>query len=175
MPDEMRIELHSTACSCRGGAWAVAGEASRSPCSSGGGETTTIAFSAWRTLGKPANLEHYRLAFERAETGERREFPRYEAILAIRLSRIPTWRDPTAQSEDTQTDVLAKGGALVRTRMAVEKGDVLSFEVGASYKTRAEVMYVSTSSADGILRLGLRFLDAPLPDELIPTGAQPLP
>jgi hypothetical protein len=68
----------------------------------------------------------------------------------------------------------AKGGALVRSRMAVEKGDVLSFEV-KDYKTRAEVMYVSTSSGDGILRLGLRFLDAPLPDRLIPTDANPLP
>jgi hypothetical protein len=36
-------------------------------------------------------------------------------------------------------------------------------------------MYVSTSSADSILRLGLRFLDAPLPDDLIPADATPLP
>ena len=62
----------------------------------------------------------------------------------------------------------------MRSRMAVEKGDVLSFEVKA-YKTRAEVMYVSESSTENILRLGLRFLDAPLPDELIPADAKPLP
>jgi len=37
------------------------------------------------------------------------------------------------------------------------------------------VMYVSTSSGDGILRLGLRFLDAPLPDRLIPSDAKPIP
>ena len=172
----MSIELHSTACSCRGGAWAKAGDASSSPCSGGGGaETATIALSEWRTAGKPANLEQFRQATVRAEKGERREFPRYEATLTVRLARIPTWRDPSVQSEETQTEIVAKGGALVRTRMAVEKADVLSFEVGPSYKTRAEVMYVSASPTDGKLRLGLRFLDAPLPDELIPAGAMPLP
>lgn len=176
MDQEMKIELHPTTCSCRGGAWAMAGGASSSPCPSGvGAETEVITLSAWRSAGKPANLEQFRQASSRAEKGERREFPRYEASLRIRISRIPSWRDASAQSEDTITDVVAKGGALVRTRMAVEKADVLSFEIPPIYKTRAEVMYVSTSSADGMLRLGLRFLEAPLPDELIPAGATPLP
>lgn len=42
---------------------------------------------------------------------------------------------------------------------------------------RAEVTYVSAPAADGdrMQRLGLRFLDAPLPDELIPAGAKLLP
>jgi ribosomal protein L32E len=176
MENEMRIELHSTACSCRGGAWAKAGEASSSPCSGGGGaKTATIGLDEWRTVGKPANLEQFRQAEVRAEKGERREFPRYEAALAVRIARIPTWRDPSTQSEDTTTEVVAMGGALVRTRMAVEKADVLSFEAGPGYKTRAEVMYVSPSATENVLRLGLRFLDAPLPDELIPAGATPLP
>ena len=154
----------------------MAGAASSSPCPGGvGAETAVLTLSTWRTLGKPANLDQYRQASARAENGERREFPRYEATLRIRLSRIPSWRDPSVQSEDTLTDVVAKGGALVRTRMAVEKGDVLKFEIGTDYETRSEVMYVSTSSPDGILRLGLRFLDAPLPGNLIPAGAQPLP
>src|SRR5262245_11395735 len=141
MESEMRIELHSTQCSCRGGAWAMAAGAGSSPCPGGAGaDTTILALTAWRTLGKPANLEQYRQAFERAEKGERREFPRYEANLRIVLARVPNWRDPSPQSEETLTEVVARGGALVRTRMAVEKGDVLSFEVGAGFKTRAEVM-----------------------------------
>jgi hypothetical protein len=176
MDQEMKIELHSTTCSCRGGAWAMAGASSSSPCSGGiGTETAVLALSAWRSLGKPANLEQSRQATARVEKGERREFPRYEATLRIRIARIPTWRDPSSQVEETVTDVVAKGGALVRSRMAIEKADVLSFEVGTDYKTRAEVMYVSTSSSDGLLRLGLRFLDAPLPDRLIPADATPLP
>ena len=93
----------------------------------------------------------------------------------LTIGHRSSWRDPSDQAEETVTDVVAKGGALVRSRMAVEKGDVLSFEIGKDYKTRSEVMYVSTSSGDGILRLGLRFLDAPLPDRLIPADAKPLP
>jgi hypothetical protein len=175
MEEEMRIELHATSCSCRGGAWVMAGAAASSPCPGGeGGETAVLPLSEWRTLGKPANLELYKQANARAEGGERREFPRYEATLKIRLSRIASWRDPSAQQEETITDVIAKGGALVRTRMMVDKGDILNFGAGASYTTRAEVMYVSAASPDGILRLGLRFLDAPLPDHLIPPDAKPL-
>jgi len=176
MDQEMKIELHATACSCRGGAWVMAGDASSSPCSSGGGAATAVlGLSAWRTLGKPANLELYKEATARAEGGERREFPRYEATVKIRLARIATWRDPSAQQEETITEVVAKGGALVRTRMVVEKGELVTFAVGPSYTTRAEIMYVSGAAADGMLRLGLRFLDAPLPDELIPADAKPLP
>ena len=50
--------------------------------------------------------------------------------------------------------------------------------VGKDYETRAEVMYVSTGAGegmDGIQRLGLKFLDAPLPETLIPADARPLP
>ena len=50
--------------------------------------------------------------------------------------------------------------------------------LGPSYETRAEVTYVSTSEGpgqDGTPRLGLKFLDAPLPESLIPEDAKPLP
>jgi hypothetical protein len=73
--------------------------------------------------------------------------------------------------------VIAAGGALVRSRMAVDKGEMIRFKVGDGYDTRAEVMYVSLGSGpgmDGMQRLGLRFLDAPLPETLIPTDAKPL-
>jgi hypothetical protein len=61
--------------------------------------------------------------------------------------------------------------------MAVDKGEMIRFLLG-SYETRAEVMYVSTGTGagmDGIQRLGLKFLDAPLPEALIPADARPLP
>jgi hypothetical protein len=45
------------------------------------------------------------------------------------------------------------------------------------YETRAEVMYVAAGTGagmDGVQRLGLKFLDAPLPESLIPADAKPL-
>jgi len=113
----------------------------------------------------------------RVDTGERRQFQRFEVTLPVRISRIATWRDASAQAEETLAEVIAAGGALVRSRMAVEKGEMIRFAVGDAYDTRAEVMYVSLGSGagmDGVQRLGLRFLDAPLPETLIPTDARPL-
>jgi hypothetical protein len=91
----------------------------------------------------------------------------------VSVSRIATWRDPSAQSESTLAEVIAAGGALVRCRMAIEKGEMVRFAVPDAYETRAEVMYVSLGG-DGVQRLGLRFLDAPLPERLIPSDARPL-
>ncbi|MFI5007056.1 MAG: hypothetical protein ACHQKZ_06425 [Solirubrobacterales bacterium] len=173
----MRVELHGRSCSCRGGSWVVFGDASASPCS-GGREVAALVvdLAEWRTLGKPADLEAYQEATTRVQGGERREFHRFEAALEVRIGRLPNWKTPNPQVEQTVTDVIARGGALVRSRMMVDKGEVLTFETG-SYKTRAEVTYVSAPQSDGdrMQRLGLRFLDAPLPDALIPAGAQPLP
>ena len=58
--------------------------------------------------------------------------------------------------------------------MALEKGEMIRFRLGP-YETRAEVMYVSAGAADGVQRLGLKFLDAPMPEGFIPENAQPLP
>ncbi len=138
-------------------------------------EAVTLTFSGWKSLGKPCNLEQYRLAAARAETGERREFDRFEASLKVRLSRIPSGLSQSVQHEDTQTEVIAKGGALVRSRMALESGELLVFELG-SFQSRAEVRYVSTSSAvEDFQRVGLKFIDALLPDRLLPAGQRPLP
>jgi hypothetical protein len=138
-------------------------------------EAITLTFSGWKSLGKPSNLEQYRAAAARAETGERREFDRFEASFKVRLSRIPSGLNEPAQREDTETEVIARGGALVRSRMALESGELLVFELGA-FKTRGEVRYVSTSSAvEDFQRVGLKFIDALLPDDLLPAGAQPLP
>lgn len=175
MEQDFRIGLHSKSCSCRGGAWAVFGGSVSVPCPGSSDENAAvITMAEWRQLGKPANAEDYEEAKTRLEAGERREFQRYEAKLAVRLGRLFYWKNPTAQAEETTTEVIAKGGALVRSRMVVEKGEALVFEVG-SYRTRAEVMYVSaTKDGDPMLRLGLRFLDAPMPDSLIPPDARPL-
>ena len=168
---ETRVELHGTACACRGGAWVLLERTQQSPCKgSDGAERLVLSLPDWRQLGKPASLDVLRAAQERAQGGDRRQFQRFEAAADVRIRRIPNWRDPSTQSEDTVAEVLATGGALVRSRMAVEKGDIIRFSL-ASYETRAEVMYVSTGSgpdSDGLQRLGLKFLDAPLPTSLIP-------
>jgi hypothetical protein len=152
----------------------------RSPCSSDAGERTetlVLGLEEWRQLGKPGSLELLQEALRRQEAGERRQFQRFEVTMPVRIGRIPTWRDPSAQVEDTVAEVVAEGGALVRSRMAVDKGEMIRFLVGG-YETRAEVTYVSAGSGagmDGVQRLGLKFLDAPLPASLIPADARPLP
>jgi hypothetical protein len=176
---ELRIELHSRACSCRGGSWVIAGGAAASPCSNPAQDAgrLVVTLTEWRALGKPATAEEFGAASARAAAGERREFQRFEAALPVRLSRIRTWKNEAPQTEETKTEVIAKGGALVSSAMAVEKGDLLLFELAPAYKTRAEVIYASfvpTSGGGSLQRLGLRFIDAPLPDEMIPPDAQPL-
>jgi hypothetical protein len=176
---EPRIELHASECSCRGGAWVLLEATQKSPCGNGheGSERLVLGLTEWRQLGKPGNLAAFQEAQGRVDTGERRQFQRFEVTLPVRISRIATWRDASAQAEETLAEVIAAGGALVRSQMAVEKGEMIRFAVGDAYDTRAEVMYVSLGSGagmDGVQRLGLRFLDAPLPETLIPTDARPL-
>ena len=179
MSAEPRIELHGKSCQCGGGAWMLLESAQRSPCSGSAEETretVVLGLDEWRQLGKPGSVEAFDEAQGRADSGERRQFQRFEVRMEVRLGRIPTWRDPSDQVEDTVTDVIAEGGALVRSRMAVEKGEMIRFLVGG-YETRAEVMYVSAGTGagmDGIQRIGLKFLDAPLPQSLIPADAKPL-
>ena len=181
MSAEPRIELHSRSCACRGGAWVLLEATQGSPCSgssAGNGEKLVVDLVEWRQSGKPGSLEAFKEAVGRTDGGERRQFRRFEVTMPVQVARIATWRDPSAQSEDTIADVIAEGGALVRSRMAVEKGEMIRFSVGTAYDTRAEVMYVSAGSgggADGVQRLGLKFLDGPLPEALIPPNARPLP
>jgi hypothetical protein len=124
-----------------------------------------LGLTEWRQLGKPGSVAAFQEAQGRADAGERRQFQRFEVTMSVRISRIATWRDPSAQSEDTIADVIAAGGALVRSRIAVEKGEMIRFSVGQDYETRAEGMYVSLGSGagmDGVQRLGCA--DAPLPE-----------
>lgn len=183
MNPQTRIELHSQKCSCRGGSWVLLEGAAGSPCSGAkddteDGEKVIVTIKEWREAGKPGTLEIYRVAAERAASGERREFQRFQVSLDVKLSRVATWREPATQAEETTTDAIAAGGALVRSRMAVDKGQIIQFAVGDEYETRAEVTYVSTGEGpglDGVQRLGLKFLDAPLPESFIPADAEPLP
>ena len=172
----MQIELHGRTCSCRGGSWVIVDPKAGGPCSTSVSDPSTrvvLTLTEWKGLGKPASAEEYADALSRATGGDRREFDRFAIALAVRLSRLPSWRSENAQSEDTVTEVIAKGGALVRSRMAVEKGETLQCEIAPAFKSRAEVMYISGGVGD--LRLGLRFLDALLPGHLIPADARPLP
>jgi hypothetical protein len=171
-----RVELHGRHCTCRGGAWVLLEGVERSPCSAGSSaaERAVVELAEWRQLGKPANLESFQEAQGRADSGDRRQFRRFEVSLPVRIERLTTWRDPSGQAEETTAEVLATGGALVRSRMAVDKGDTLRFRL-RDYETRAEVTYVSTPTGVELPRLGLKFLDAPLPESLIPEDARPLP
>jgi hypothetical protein len=172
---EMQIELHGRACSCKGGSWMIVDPSGGSPCSAGVPDPSRVllTLTEWKNLGKPASAEEHAEAVARSSGGERREFDRFAIALNVRLSRLPSWRNDRVQSEDTVTEVIAKGGALVRSRLAVEKGETLQFEIAPAFKSRAEVMYVS--GGGGSVRLGLRFLDLLLPGHLIPPGAQALP
>lgn len=170
---ETRVELHGTHCLCRGGAWVLLDQVQKSPCPGGNGERRVLGLAEWRQLGKPATLDALKAFEQRTQGGERREFERFEVSTPVRIERIPNWRDASSQGEDTEAEVLASGGALVRTRMAVEKGDILRFRL-ASYESRAQVMYTSEGSdpGDAVLRLGLKFLDSPLPATFIPPNAR---
>lgn len=174
---EMGIELHSRSCSCRGGSWALVGGTSSARCTPEGiSETATLTVEEWRALGKPSTVEDYRETVERAARGERREFRRYNAVLPVRLSRLPNWKSPTRESEDTTTEVIARGGCMVRSHLAVQPGETLVFCHGKNYESRVEVGYVvpAVEGEERFLRVGLRFLDAPFPDELVPADAEPL-
>ena len=176
MSAEPRIELHGKSCQCGGGAWMLLEATQSSPCGTPRDttESVVLGLDEWRQLGKPGSLEAFNEAQDRAESGERRQFQRFEVRMDVRIGRIPTWRDPSDQVEDTIAEVIAEGGALVRSRMAVEKGEMIRFLANV-YETRAEVMYVSAGTGtDGVQRLGLKFLDAPLPQSLIPADAKPL-
>ncbi len=174
---ETRIELHGRSCSCRGGAWALLAEAQHSPCAGPEAESAeklVVGLDEWRQAGKPSCVEAFREAQSREQSGNRREFQRFDVSLPVRIERMPSWRDPTPQGEDTLAEVIASGGALVRSRIAVDKGETIRFRHG-SFESRAEVMYVSIGSGtDGQQRLGLKFLDRPFPDSLIPADARPI-
>lgn len=176
--DEPRIELHARTCSCGGGAWMIHGGASSAPCSQEGSHGgVVLPLSDWRDTGKPRCVEEYAEASSRREAGDRREFTRFSAALEVRLSRIRTWKEVAPQAEDTVTEVIAQGGALVRSRMAVEEGEILNLEVVPFYKTRAQVLYLNPARGDDgkpYLRIGVRFLDEPMPANLIPFDAEPL-
>jgi hypothetical protein len=99
-----------------------------------------------------------------AATSERRVEARFELFLKLRVRR-----DAEAMGtleELTVAENLSKTGARVRTSLPIGKGEILYLEeIGGDFKTRAEVRYVRIGS-DQVPRLGLKFLDGPLPERL---------
>jgi PilZ domain len=97
---------------------------------------------------------------------ERRKHERTEVYLNLRLKRT----DPSTgqvQEETTVTDNVSRGGARVRTGMAVSKGEVLMVEeVSGPFRTRAEIrnLYIGK---DGVPRLNLSFLDGIFPERIL--------
>ena len=74
-----------------------------------------------------------------------------------------------AEEEDVQVEHLGPRVALVRTtRLPVARGTLLVVEErDGEFRTRAEVSSIAIG-ADGQPRVSLRFLDAPVPDRLLP-------
>jgi hypothetical protein len=79
-----------------------------------------------------------------------------------------------AQEEDVTVEHLEPAAALVRTaRLPVARGTiVMAEERGGSFRSQAEVGSI-TIGADGLPRVSLRFLDATVPDRLLPRGDAP--
>jgi hypothetical protein len=101
--------------------------------------------------------------------GER--LPRHPRPLPSLRLRLDAEQAPggVAQEEETVAEHLAPRTALVKlTRLPVSRGSVLGVEeVDGAFRSRAEVSSISIG-ADGQPRLGLRLLDAPVPDRLLP-------
>jgi len=92
-----------------------------------------------------------------APGAEAREYPRYEAVLHVRIRRTDPWTHQL-QEEMTSTDDVGLGGARVRTSLSIDKGEVVDFEeVETGFWTKAEVRNVSIGS-DNVPRLNLHFL-----------------
>jgi hypothetical protein len=80
-----------------------------------------------------------------------------------------------AQEEDAPVEHLGPRVATVRTaRLPVARGTVLAVEEkGGEFRSRAEVTSIAIGT-DGVPRVSLRFLDAPVPDRLLPRdGPEP--
>jgi hypothetical protein len=84
----------------------------------------------------------------------------------VRLSRLDMPRPSPGIGEETSTDNLSRGGARVKSRLALAKGEVLLFEdARGAFRTRAQIQEVTGNAHDQ--RLHLRFLDGFAPDGLI--------
>lgn len=95
---------------------------------------------------------------------ERRYFKRLDVSLNLRLKRTD---GAAAQEEQTVTENLGRGGALVRTGMGVGKGELLVVEdPGGAFSTRAEIRNVFIGK-DGVPRLNLCFIAGEATDRLV--------
>jgi len=95
---------------------------------------------------------------------------RARPVPALRL-RLEAEHAPggVARQEDVRVEHLGPRVALVRTtRLPVARGTLLmAEEKDGEFRSRAEVTSIAIG-ADGQPRVSLRFLDAPVPDRLLP-------
>jgi hypothetical protein len=172
----MMVELHPRKCHCHGGSWMSLSGQSGAPCSEDGRlprGAVVVPLEQWRAMGKPHNVEEFYdfldgLAPRSTTGGERRAYPRFPVIVDIRLSRTAQGQDPSfvRETENAATENVSRGGALVRSHLTADKGDVLFFEESrSSFRTRARVQEVSGDGADR--HFHLRFLDASAPEGLL--------
>lgn len=115
-------------------------------------------------MGKPHNSEEFEEFLARlgsSATPDRREHPRLDLVVGVHLSRA----DRVA---DGATENLSRGGALVRSEIDADTGDIVVFEEAqSSFRTRAQVREVRGGGDKR--RLHLHFLDAKAPDQLLQT------
>ena len=99
-----------------------------------------------------------------------RAVPRARPALTLRV-RLSAEHAPggIAREEDVTVEHLGPRVALVRsTRLPVSRGTLLLVEErDGDFRSRAEVASIAIG-ADGKPRVSLRFLDAPVPDRLLP-------
>ena len=81
MTGETRIELHGPTCSCRGGAWVLLETTAALALLGEGGDKLVLGLAEWRQLGKPAQPRGLPEAQDRVESGDRRQFHRFEVSL----------------------------------------------------------------------------------------------
>jgi hypothetical protein len=167
----MMVELHPKSCICHGGSWMSPVGQSGSPCTRGGlspDGSLVVTMDQWRAMGKPHDVEEFEDALAHlSHAVVPRRFERHEVAIAVRL-RLGGDEGVPAVDGPIATDNLSRGGARVRSRLAVRKGDVLWFEEATgAFGTRAEIKDVTAAADDGVPRLHLSFLDGLAPAFLL--------
>jgi nucleotide-binding universal stress UspA family protein len=102
------------------------------------------------------------------EQAVRRERPAPTLRLRLEAEQAP---GGVAQEEDAPVEHLGPRVATVRTaRLPVARGAIVAVEErDGEFHSRAEVTSIAIGT-DGHPRVSLRFLDAPVPDRLLPPG-----
>ena len=169
----VKIELHSKACSCRGGSWVLMGSASTSLCELHDRGRRRRRASEWRSLGKPASVEEYTDAH--GEADDREGAARIQALCGS-PARPSVPHRLVAQPRGPGRGLRNRGRGRRRCTRLLPNG---AREGGHAHLRAPRVPHPIRGplrlrgESEGTLRVGLRFLDAPFPEALIPADAQP--